>query len=116
MNLAEYSPKEFEKMKNEAAQRVMEMYKGSGGKMPPYPDFISLPKNEKNNESEEKIEIKQEKNNAIYRPNNTSFLRYLNFGELTKNKDGLLLIGLILLLSSDGADEMLILALAYVLL
>ena len=114
--MAEYSPKEFEKMKNEAAQRVMEMYKGSGGKMPPYPDFISLPRNQKNNETQENNEVKEEKTTTVSRANNSGFLRYLNFGELTKNKDGLLLIGLILLLSSDGADEMLILALAYVLL
>ena len=45
--MSEYSQKEFERMKDEAAHRVMEMYKGAGGKMPPYPDFISLPKNEK---------------------------------------------------------------------
>lgn len=111
--MAEYSQNEFEKMKNEAAQRVMEMYKGAGGKMPPYPDFISLPEHKK---TEEKIEKKEENKASNPRQNNSTFLRYLNFGELMKNKDGLLLIGLILLLASDGADDLLILALAYVLL
>lgn len=114
--MAEYSPKEFEKMKNEAAQRVMEMYKGTGGKMPPYPDFISLPKQQ---EKEEKVSREEEKNKKLQHipvQNHNGFLRYLNFGELMKNKDGLLLIGLILLLSSDGADDLLILALAYILL
>lgn len=103
-------------MKNDAARRVMEMYKGTGGKMPPYPDFISLPNPPKSIEEEEKNEKKEEKIVTKQMPQNNSFLNYLNFGELIKNKDGLLLIGLILLLSSDGADELLILALAYVLL
>ena len=110
--MAEYSQNEFEKMKNEAAQRVMEMYKGAGGKMPPYPDFISLPELKK----EERTAKKEENIAPKPRQNNSTFLRYLNFGELMKNKDGLLLIGLILLLASDGADDLLILALAYVLL
>jgi hypothetical protein len=43
-------------------------------------------------------------------------IKYVNFPELMKNKDALLLLGLIFLLSSDGADEKLILALAYILL
>ncbi len=114
--MADYSQKEFEKMKNEASRRVMEMYKGAGGKMPPYPDFISLPKNEKSEEKKETFEEKEKKIASKPSQNNGRFLRYLNFGELSKNKDGLLLIGLILLLSSDGADDLLILALAYVLL
>lgn len=114
--MAEYSQREFEKMKNEAAERVMEMYKGAGGKMPPYPDFISLPKNEKPEEKQKEIDINEDKKVNTLRQNNNGILRYLNFGELSKNKDGLLLIGLILLLSSDGADELLILALAYILL
>ena len=114
--VSEYSQNEFEKMKSEAAQRVMEMYKGTGGKMPPYPDFISLPKNEKTKKKMAEEEQKEERKIQPYVQKNNGFLRYLNFGELSKNKDGLLLIGLILLLSSDGADELLILALAYVLL
>jgi len=114
--VAEYSQNEFEKMKKEAAQRVMEMYKGAGGKMPPYPDFISLPKTEKIEEKKEKDEAKEKIIVEKTRQNNGSFLRYLNFGELSKNKDGILLIGLILLLCSDGADDLLILALAYILL
>ncbi len=114
--MAEYSQREFEKMKNEAAERVMEMYKGAGGKMPPYPDFISLPRQEEKQEKPQKEEEKCDKNVPILRQNNNGFLRFLNFGELMKNKDGLLLIGLILLLSSDGADDLLILALAYILL
>ncbi len=111
--MAEYSKNEFDIMKKEAAARVMEMYKGSNGKMPPYPDFISLPKHE------EKIEVepaKEVKKDIQPRTSNNHFLRYFNFGELMKNKDGLLLIGLILLLSSEGTDELLILALAYILL
>jgi hypothetical protein len=114
--MAEFSQNEFEKMKNEAAQRVMEMYKGTGGKMPPYPDFISLPKTENFHEKKEKVQEQEGRIEPKTRQNNGSFLRYLNFAELTKNKDGLLLIGLILLLSSDGADDLLILALAYILL
>lgn len=114
--MSEYSQKEFERMKDEAAHRVMEMYKGAGGKMPPYPDFISLPKNEKPKEKPKETDKSEKKILYTPRQNNNGFLRYLNFGELSKNKDGLLLIGLILLLSSDGADELLILALAYVLL
>lgn len=115
--MAEYSTREFEQMKNEAAKRVMEMYKGSGGKMPPYPDFITLPNKEspetKNEHARENTEGKSMTSKA---PNHSRFLKYLNFGELTKNKDGLLLIGLILLLSSEGADDLLILVLAYILL
>lgn len=114
--MADYSQKEFERMKDEAAHRVMEMYKGAGGKMPPYPDFITLPKNEKPEKKQKEIDRNEKKIVHTPRQNNNGFLRYLNFAELSKNKDGLLLIGLILLLSSEGADELLILALAYVLL
>ena len=110
--MAEYSKDEFDIMKKQAAQRVMDMYKGVESKMPPYPDFISVPKRE------EKVEkVKKETYKVAEKCNkNPQYLRYLNFSELAKNKDGLLLIGLILLLSSEGTDELLVLALAYVLL
>ena len=113
--MAEISKNEFDIMKKQAAERVMEMYKGAGGKMPPYPDFISVPTPEKTEEvlSKPKQETKKEVQGC---QKNNQFLRYFNFSELMKNKDGLLLIGLILLLSNEGTDELLILALAYILL
>lgn len=113
--MAEYSKNEFDIMKKQAAQRVMEMYKGAGGKMPPYPDFISVPKAQETEKEPQKIE-REVKKEIQKGQNNTQFLRYFNFSELMKNREGLLLIGLILLLSSEGTDELLILALAYILL
>ena len=122
--MEEMSREEFERMKQSAGERIMQMRRESSSF---YPDFISVPKkSEPSPLSEASISAGtaddkkdapllsvgggQQKGSAV------PFLRYLNLGEITNNPDGILLLALILLLSVEGADNTLILALAYILL
>lgn len=109
------SREEFERMKNNALENARRTHKSSL----PFPDFVSIPK-----ESDAKPEplppILPHENSVPpksgARGQLPSLFRYLNLPEMMKNGDSLLLLGLILLLSNESADETLILALAYILL
>lgn len=103
---------EFEKQKSDAAKRIRDMYKGQN--MPPYPDFIALPENKE-------IPQKAEESTKCVRrspitPASNNIFRMLNFSELLKSPDSLLILGIIFLLLSDNADEKLILALIFIML
>lgn len=87
--------------------------------MPPFPNFVKIPDR---SDEKEKVEQKPE-NSATVSTGCTqsgsrvgSLIKYINLPEMMKNSDAMLLLGLILLLSSESADEKLILALAYILL
>ena len=105
------SREDFERMKSIALENARRTHKSSM----PFPDFVSIP-----NKTDTKSEpfppqgIMPPKNGA--RGQLPSLFRYLNLPEMMKNSDSLLLLGLILLLSNESADETLILALAYILL
>lgn len=109
---------EFEREKNDAANRIREMYKGQSS--PAFPSFVSLP-TPQNKPSAEEIETVQKpvenkhQNHAPCRMQNNLF-KFLNFSEILKSPDALLILGIILLLISDNADEKLILALVFILL
>ena len=110
----EMSRDEFERQKNDAANRIREMY--SGQKAPSFPAFVSVPSPPAvHAENEHQKEVKKE---TFPPPQNRfgSLLKFLNFSELTKSPDALLILGIILLLLSDNADEKLILALVFILL
>ncbi len=119
------SREEFERMKQNAGERIMQMKKEGL----PFPDFVTIPKREGASAAEDskpKISEEEEKTSETgkqmsahegHRKNGfLPFIRYLNIPEITENPDGMLLLALILLLSHEGADNRLILALAYILL
>lgn len=110
--MQEMTKEEFEKQKSDAAKRIREIYRGQN--MPPYPDFITLPKTD-NKPPKQKTVLETA---APCRPKNTTenMFRFLNFSELLKSPDALLILGLIFLLMSDNADEKLILALVFIML
>lgn len=109
---------EFEREKNDAANRIREMYKGQGS--PTFPSFVSLPTPQSTPKKEEATKVQtpaenKVQNQAPYMVQNNLF-RFLNFSEILKSPDALLILGIILLLISDNADEKLILALVFILL
>lgn len=116
--MAEMSREEFNRLKEESSKRIREMYKGHS--MPPYPDFISLQNQEKS--VREKYEEVTPPKKAIPEHHNSNnnwlqgMLRSINLSELLKNPESLLILGLIILLISDKADEKLVLALVFIML
>ena len=116
--MAEMSREEFNRLKEESSKRIREMYKGHN--MPPYPDFISLQKQEKSiPETVQKVVPPKKTTPEYHSPNNNwlqGMLRSINLSELLKNPESLLILGLIILLISDKADEKLVLALVFIML
>ncbi len=110
--MEELTREEFERQKNDAAKRIRDMYKGQN--MPPYPDFITVPENIEAPKKTEELP-KNVKPSPVLPASNNIF-RMLNFSELLKSPDSLLILGIIFLLLSDNADEKLILALIFIML
>lgn len=125
--MEEMSREEFLQQKADAARRIKELYRGQN--MPPYPDFVSLPKNTRQAEQhtidpppavteKEAVsptpQVRREPQTGGFMP--ASIFRFLNLPELLKSSDALLILGLIFLLMSDNADEKLILALVFIML
>lgn len=107
---------EFERQKAESARRIKELYRGHT--MPPYPEFVTV---QQNTASEKRAEPQRERSPEVPAPvrprtDIPSILRCFNMGEILKSPDSLLILGLILLLLSDGSDEKLILALVFIML
>ena len=105
------SREEFERMKSIALENARRTHKSSM----PFPDFVSLPSKTDTNKVSLPPHSTEPLTNGARRQL-PSLFRYLNLPEMMKNSDSLLLLGLILLLSNESADETLILALAYILL
>ena len=110
--MEELTREEFEKQKSDAAKRIRDMYKGQN--MPPYPDFIAVSENSKASPKTEKPPKHIDTQPAS--PLSNNIFRSLNFSELLKSPDSLLILGIIFLLLSDNADEKLILALIFIML
>lgn len=115
------SREEFEKLKNSATQRIREIgqRQASGS---PFPDFVRVPARTEKPPPKEPI---QKETKAAEEPpvpyqktggRLGGFLKNINLSEMLKDKDSLLILGLIFLLSNEEADESLIMALAYILL
>ena len=115
--MEEMSKEEFNRIKEESVKRMRELYTRP---MPPYPDFISINATKKQNikpEIEEQNHLEKKKEECIQnRAKNIGFLESFNLGKLLKNSDTLLILGLIILLLSDSADEKLILALLFIMM
>ena len=112
---------DFDRMKQSALEQALKTH-NSRTVMPPVPDFVRIPEGKKQNSTEFHNppileEKKSEETNVPQKKSRiASLMNYINIPELLENSDAALLLGLILLLSSEQADEKLILALAYILL
>ncbi len=110
--MSDITKDEFEKMKNLAAEQVMAFHKRNG--TVPISNYAPPPKN---TSPTPPITASEEDPPPLRRSSPAaSLMKYLNFSEMLKNGDSLLLLGLIFLLSAEDADETLVLALAYILL
>ena len=122
--MAELTKEEFDRLKDESTRRMRELY--GGRTMPPYPDFISIPKGAAQTLSDKEIPSADYNSQSAKgfcprspQNNNSELLglfKNFNISELLKNPDTLLILGIILLLVSDKADEKLILALIFIML
>lgn len=117
----------IQKMQRDAEQRIREMQRRadravSGGDMPPVPNFIKVGQTERQThykpEPQKKVEPQRDEHLSQKPSVNKgfNFLKMLNFKGLKFDKDVALIVVLILLLSSDETDEMLIFALIYIML
>ncbi|MEE0928233.1 MAG: hypothetical protein UIG59_03490 [Acutalibacteraceae bacterium] len=110
------------------AQAEMDMKRLYGGKnMPPYPGFVTVSedgKQKKENKTDDNAlphpavnpPITPEKMPKTDRKNPSEIFRFINLPELIKSPDGMLILGLIFLLLCDNADELLIMALVFIML
>lgn len=108
--MAELSREEFLKMQREAEERLRRMQqKSAAAVMPPTPDFVSLREKE---DKEQGPKVCRES------PQRGSFnlLRMLNIKDMQLDSDRLLIIAVLLLLLSESSDELLMLALIYIML
>ena len=107
---------EFEKRKTEAEKRLNEMYYGSGKKDPTkglkVPSFINT-----NQTNEPKGEQNHPPNITKSNPPKASgLLNMFNFKGIEMDNDRLLILAVCLLLLGDSDDELLMLALLYIML
>lgn len=108
---------EFERKKADSAKRIREMY--AGRNMPPYPDFVKVRAEQVKEDKPDKP--KQAVSKKMAAPPQRGFsaeglLKSLNIEQIIKNPESLFILGLIILLISDGADQLLILALIFIML
>ena len=136
--------KEMEKLQYEAAERVREMSRraqnpiSSASSMPPMPSFVQTPYNSKENHQDEHWHNQssqspkhspssgfsppfEEKHQPKFFPiqkQNKGFdiLNMLNLKNLKMDNDIMLIIMMVLILSSETSDELLLLALVYIML
>ncbi len=114
----------MEQMQKEAARRAREMQQRAipaPEGIPPMPNFVKTPY-QNPGQSAPRLHPQPPKTPppppAPGPPKNQglNLLRMLNFGQMKLQGDTLLVVMLLLLLAGDGADELLLLALVYILL
>ncbi len=112
---------EFEKRKTDAEKKLSEMYYSSGQKDPKkglkVPSFITPIQSEKVKEKEPRNITEQKpkpKRSNTFRAEN--ILNILNWDNLKMDNDRMLILAIILLLSGDSGDELLMISLLYILL
>lgn len=105
-----------------AAERVREMHKratvsGKNSQMPPAPDFVRV-NNASAQRSQSSVPARPEhkKETAPRKSGAGKLLQMLNFKGLEIDGDISLLLGILLLLSGENDDELLMLALVYIML
>lgn len=108
-----FSPEELER----AAERVREMqkravYKNVPHRMPPVPNFVTVKKSGDGEQKAQSEEIEMNPKNLSKK----SIFDALSFKNINLKEDGVLLAVLLLLMTSGDGDEILILALLYLLM
>ena len=120
--MAEMSREDFMRLQRDAEARMKEMQRRSeemvGRQMPPTPDFVKV---RRSNET-----VKQPhppatvappvQKNEVRRSGGFDLLRMLNFKNISMDSDRSLIIAVMLLLMGETGDELLLLALIYIML
>ncbi len=112
--MSNMSREEFLRLQREAETRMREMQKRSDeitGKMPPAPNFVAL-RNDEKPEPEQVIKKSPHRKNG----GGLDLLRMLNLGDINLDSDRVLLLAIMLLLIGESNDELLLLALLYIML
>lgn len=112
---------EIERMQRDAEKRMREMKARSdqiikGEDMPPIPDFVSAGAGSKRKTDKSTETDKPDQNDTSTVRRGFDLLKILNFNKFKIDNDALLIIALIFLLSTDDCDELLLLALMYIMI
>lgn len=88
------------------------------GNMPPTPDFVQLRSADNDKKEPPPHDKNTPKKHEKARPQGKGFdlLRMLNLGNLTMDSDRTIIFAVIFLLMGEGSDELLLLALIYIML
>lgn len=128
--MTENEKSEFEKQKSNAEKQLNEMYygakKGNTERLK-IPDFLTVPQEKSNrqNPPENKSIYQKSSNKNSHNTysndkksnsNGFNLLNILNFKNLKMNNDRLIILALCLLIAGEDADELLLLALIYIML
>ena len=115
--MTEQQRRDLDKMQADAINRMRDMNSKSTNNhnrgMPPAPNFLRM------NTNHIKEEKRQEASNTpVAQPPSKGFnlLKMLNFENFKMDSDFTVIIAMILLLSSEDSDELLLLALLYIML
>lgn len=111
---------DFERMQRQATERMREMQRRARPPvnpphtMPPTPSFVQIPNQHTSEEPQRDTTVHH---GPVHR-SRTGFdlFRLINFKNLELDSDRVLILGLALLLSSEETDELLMLALLYIML
>ena len=110
--------REFEEHKKRAEKQLNDMYMGNGQKSLTMPPFLRG--GNQSTEKPQKQELSPDKSpSPAYenkQKNKLNLLELLNFKNIALDNDRIIILALCLLLSSEEADELLILALIYIML
>lgn len=117
--MTEQQRKDMDKMQADAIRRMRDMNskstvnKNSDGNLPPAPNFLRMNTNHTKEEKRHEAPDTQ-----VTQPQSKGFnlLKMLNFENFKMDSDFTVIIAMILLLSSEDSDELLLLALLYIML
>ncbi len=122
--MEEMTREEFLRQKTEAEMRMRSLYGGRDSTR--FPNFVAVSESEKDNVKREQKNLPEQHRKEPHsaplpstggrRLNPPELFKFINLPELIKSPDGLLILGLIFLLLSDNADEILIMALVFIML
>lgn len=109
--------REFNRKMREAEEKMFNMRDRA---MPPVPPFIKTSNNQKSFNEERKESVKEESPPPRNRENkgllSKDFLKFLDLKNLNLDSDRMLILLMIVLLSGENSDEILLFALAYIML
>ncbi len=117
--MAEMSREDFLRLQREAEARMREMQRRSeemvGRQMPPAPDFVRV-RNAQEGAGPPPQPAVPEPKKVPRQKNGPDLLRMLNFKNISMDSDRSLIIAVMLLLMGETGDELLLLALIYIML